>query len=100
MQQQGQPCGLLAALAALLPPERVADLQRLAATPGPWSASSSSAASGHAPAPAPPSGRSAVPGPGDRVGPYVVVKELGRGGMGAVYVADHAEVGHRVALKV
>jgi len=39
---------------------------------------------------------------GGRVGPYQVVREIGRGGMGTVYVAerDDAEFDQRVALKV
>jgi tetratricopeptide (TPR) repeat protein/tRNA A-37 threonylcarbamoyl transferase component Bud32 len=39
---------------------------------------------------------------GDRVGPFLVVRELARGGMGAVYLAERAD-GHfdqRVALKI
>jgi hypothetical protein len=38
--------------------------------------------------------------PGERVGPYVVVAELGRGGMGLVLRARHAVTGGEVALKV
>jgi tetratricopeptide (TPR) repeat protein len=39
---------------------------------------------------------------GQRVGPYQVVREIGRGGMGAVYLAVRAdeEFDHRVALKL
>jgi eukaryotic-like serine/threonine-protein kinase len=40
--------------------------------------------------------------PGTRVGPYRVVREVGRGGMGAVYLAerDDGQYHQRVALKV
>jgi len=37
---------------------------------------------------------------GDRAGPWVVERELGRGGMGAVYGVVHEEIGKRAALKV
>ena len=36
---------------------------------------------------------------GERVGPYVISKELGSGGMGTVYDATHDD-GRRVALKL
>ena len=44
----------------------------------------------------------AVAQPGERVGPYVLVREIGRGGMGSVWLADRADGAYkrRVALKL
>jgi tRNA A-37 threonylcarbamoyl transferase component Bud32 len=38
--------------------------------------------------------------PGARVGPYVIVSAIGRGGVGEVYLADDPRLRRRVALKI
>jgi serine/threonine-protein kinase len=38
--------------------------------------------------------------PGVKAGPWIVERELGRGGMGSVYAVVHEEIGKRAALKV
>ncbi len=38
--------------------------------------------------------------PGDRVGAYRVLRLIGRGGMGAVHLAERVDVGGRIALKL
>src|SRR5690348_691912 len=48
-------------------------------------------------------GRPEAPGPADRrIGPYRVIRELGRGGMGTVYLAERADDAftQRVAIKL
>ncbi|NYJ03111.1 serine/threonine-protein kinase [Nocardioides thalensis] len=53
--------------------------------------------------PNPPSGPGPAPGslrPGDRVGPYLLVRQIGKGGMGIVFEAVDGVLDRRVALKI
>jgi serine/threonine protein kinase len=44
-------------------------------------------------------GPAALPNAGTRIGKYELIRELGRGGMGAVYLARDTQLGRRVAIK-
>src|SRR5258708_4700567 len=37
---------------------------------------------------------------GERIGNYVIRQLLGEGGMGSVYLAEHPQIGKKVALKL
>jgi eukaryotic-like serine/threonine-protein kinase len=60
-------------------------------TPGAASGADLSAASAHETSP--------IPKPGTRIEKYELIRELGRGGMGAVFLARDLKLGRRVAIK-
>jgi tetratricopeptide (TPR) repeat protein/predicted Ser/Thr protein kinase len=88
---------LLPALRPILSPEHLAELsavyQRALTLPSPPASP---------PTVAPPASGAARRGDpaGQRIGPYAVERELGRGGMGVVYLVMHPELGVRRAMKL
>jgi serine/threonine protein kinase len=68
------------------------ELNDLFGTPAPQTPASA--------AEAPPASGGADPLVGTRIGNYVVQREIGKGGMGAVYLAQHAGLNKPVAIKV
>lgn len=69
--------------------------------PGPWEERSGLApARWRAPRRARPALRAAPPDPLARLGPWELLSELGRGAMGAVFRARHAETGQLAAVRV
>jgi eukaryotic-like serine/threonine-protein kinase len=52
-----------------------------------------------APAPSPSPDGARLPGPGARIGKYEIIRELGRGGFGAVFAARDTKLGRKVAIK-
>lgn len=74
------------------------------AATGPASGTPAGAVPAAAPASAPASAPLPAEGSpslvGQKVGKYLVKREIGRGGMGAVYEAVHESIGQRIAIKV
>lgn len=70
------------------------------AAAGPARGTPAGAAPSSASAPAPVSAEGTPSLAGQKVGKYLVKREIGRGGMGAVYEAVHESIGQHIAIKV
>ncbi|WP_225410210.1 serine/threonine-protein kinase [Stigmatella hybrida] len=86
-----------AELEALFPPDTSHPSQRLGAEPS-RPPTGDSLPSGHT-GEERPEGASHVPAPGTRIHQYELIRQLGSGGMGTVFLARDTRLGRRVAIK-
>ena len=81
--------------------ERLADREQLSVAAAPTAASvyAETPTFVDATMPTAPTSEAGI-GPDTRVGPYRIVKKLGEGGMGAVYLATHTKLQKNIAMKI